>query len=198
MGFNNTIGTPDWRIGGANIIRAFNGFPYPTSISNTTLIAGNYQTFSPIDLSESITIDQWGIFLATKGVGGTQQATVGLYKRDSNMVPVGNPVLGLDSAAPAIDLIASPTGIVMTNLSKPITIPPGQYYLSVVASSVGQTSFANIGFLSGNDPRLGATTINQSVSGLAWVAPASTPGIAPPLSNLAGGISWLAYVRQTG
>ena len=196
---SNVPGYPNWRVKGANVIRAINGFPFPASISNTSLVAANYQTFSPIDLPDSITIDQWGIYLATQGVGGTQQATLALYARDANMAPTGNPILGLDTAAPVINLITSSTGLVMVNLSSHITIPPGGYYLSVIASSTGQTSFANIGFVTSTDPRLGGGAgANESIGGLAWGALSPTPSTAPPLASLSGGISWLAYVRQTG
>lgn len=200
MGFQNTIlGDPSsWRIGGPNIIRLMNGFPYTTYFSYTSIQINNYQTFTPIDLVNEITIDQWGINLSAKGVGGTQDALVALYQRNNNMLPYGNPILGLD-AAPAIDLINSPVGQDMANFAAPITIPPGNYYLSITTSTTGViTTYASIGYIASNDSRLGMTTGNPSISGIVWGNAPALPGpiTTANLANMYGGISWAVFLRQ--
>ncbi len=177
----------------------------PGSLAATNVV-NNRKSWLPLDLSEPLRFDRWGVYQTTLGVAGTQTLGIALYVADPvTGLPSGSDILGIPAAAPPVNLTTNLSGTAAgwvnpSNVfATPITIPPGRYWLSTYVQASGQTTIAALSYVNKWDARVAVaaaasanptmvTTSYQYCSGLVDTAATQIGGAVP--ANFFSQASW--------
>lgn len=186
-----------WRTKGASRYRQ----NHPPCTTGTVGIGNNRKHYTPFDLYESLTIDQFAVWVVVVGVAGTQQLTPSLHASDANNLPSGVAILGLDTACGALDLTTASAGSLFASATfgTPVTIPPGRYWLGMYQKLTGQTTTATLSYLAFHDPRItfAGTLSAQSYSSALYETGAASAAAAPGTLQTSTIYGYASWFRQT-